>query len=85
MNSIISKAGKQDLRLSFRVRNPMKIPTDKFHTVGKPWMPGITRHSANAGLILAHRRQRCPNINPALAQCIVFVGVWFSERRVVKK
>ena len=34
----------------------------------------ITIHWPNAGLILARRRRRRPNINPALGQCTVFAG-----------
>ena len=31
--------------------------------------------SANVGLMLGQRRRRWPNINPTLAECIVFVGL----------
>ena len=37
--------------------------------------PENTIHWANAGLLLVQRRRRWANINPALAQCIVFAGI----------
>ena len=33
-----------------------------------------TRHWTNVGLMLGRRRRRRPNINPTLAQCLVFAG-----------
>ena len=35
-------------------------------------IPENTMYSANVGLMLGHRLRRCPNINPALAEYIVF-------------
>ena len=37
--------------------------------------PANTMHSPNAGLMLARRLRRRPNINPASVQCIVFDGL----------
>ena len=34
-------------------------------------------HSANAGLMFVQRRTRCPNINPALAEYILFARIAF--------
>ena len=36
--------------------------------------PRNTAYSANDWLMLGQRRRRLPNINPALAECIVFAG-----------
>ena len=38
-------------------------------------IPAYTIHWSNAGLMLARRLRRRPNINPALDQCIVFAGI----------
>ena len=38
-------------------------------------VPANTGRIANAGLMLVHRLRRWPNIKPALAQRLVFVGV----------
>ena len=39
-------------------------------------IPANTIHWPNAGLMLARRLRRRPNINPALDQCIVLAGMW---------
>ena len=36
--------------------------------------PANTRHQTNAGLLLAHRLRRWPNIKPTLVRCLVFAG-----------
>ena len=38
-------------------------------------IPANTVHRPNAGLMLARRLRRRPNINPAFGQCSVFAGI----------
>ena len=40
--------------------------------------PANTVHWPNAGLMLARRLRRRPNVNPALGQCIVFAGLLYK-------
>ena len=42
-----------------------------------------TIYSANVGLMLGHRLRRCPNINPPLAEYIVFAGTLGQIKKVL--
>ena len=45
--------------------------------------PANTIHWPNAGLMLARRLRRRPNINPALGQYIVFAGIGHWEKKTI--
>ena len=47
-----------------------------FHCAGYTWTtdPCNRRRSPNAGIMLAHRLRRWPNINPAWVYCMVLAG-----------
>ena len=44
---------------------------------GSRTIPANKRHWANAGSMLGHRLRRWPNIDPALAQCLLLAGMLF--------
>ena len=56
---------------------PHFVPITVTHfSAGLFCFPTNMIHRPNAGLMLARRLRRQPNINPALGQCIVFTGLY---------